>query len=148
MDEKESKMQGITVKLVNEDGEKIQETTTDNDGKYSFSGIEKGNYCVVIDPGEKYVVTAKNVDTDSEKNSKINLDTFNTDLITDFDTDEMKTIKVLNQNAGFIPKEIEIKVTKIWAEEKEEQPEKIKVILKDGDNIVIAKNMDQVNIFI
>jgi len=39
-------LQGITVKLYNEESEMLNETTTDNEGNFAFMGLEAGNYYI------------------------------------------------------------------------------------------------------
>lgn len=37
---------GITVKLYNDNASQLHETTTDNAGNFSFTGLESGNYYI------------------------------------------------------------------------------------------------------
>lgn len=39
-------VQGITIKLYNEEAEMLNETTTDGEGNFAFHGLEAGNYYV------------------------------------------------------------------------------------------------------
>jgi len=39
-------LSGITVKLYDEDANMLTQTTTDNAGNFSFSGLEAGNYYI------------------------------------------------------------------------------------------------------
>ncbi len=39
-------LSGITVKLYDEDASMLKQTTTDNAGNFTFSGLESGNYYI------------------------------------------------------------------------------------------------------
>lgn len=47
LDYNERVLPGVTIRLFDEDGIKVSETTTNNAGEYSFDGLAPGMYCVV-----------------------------------------------------------------------------------------------------
>lgn len=68
----ESKMSGINVMLLAENGNVISTTTTAQDGSYTFKDIEEGKYIVgFIYNNEKYKLTQYKTDDESDNTSKV-----------------------------------------------------------------------------
>ena len=122
--ENERFLEGIEVSILNEDGsqavgihgELIQSTKTDENGYYYFEDMIKGNYkiCIHFDiPG--FEITAKNVGSNTEVNSKLNTDGF-TDTITSLNSSDSPVITESYVNAGISPKERSIQITKVAEE--------------------------------
>ncbi|MCY1567243.1 SdrD B-like domain-containing protein [Staphylococcus pettenkoferi] len=61
----EKGIEGVTVILKDENGAEISRTTTDQDGKYKFTGLKNGKYTVEFVAPEGYVPTKENVGNDS-----------------------------------------------------------------------------------
>lgn len=117
----EKYIQGVKVKLLNEDGTDaidtsgnvIQDKYTDVNGYYSFEDMVKGNYLVQIDWSEtealqnteysEILLTTKKVGANKEINSKFNSDnnsTGKTDTITTLNSLESPIISESHVNAG------------------------------------------------
>lgn len=122
--ENERFLEGVEVSILNEDGsqavgihgELIQSTKTDENGYYYFEDMIKGNYkiCIHFDiPG--FEITAKNVGSNTEVNSKLNTDGF-TDTITSLNSSDSPVITESYVNAGISPKERSIQITKVAEE--------------------------------
>ena len=61
----EKGIEGVTVILKDESGAEISRTTTDQDGKYKFTGLKNGKYTVEFVAPEGYVPTKENAGNDS-----------------------------------------------------------------------------------
>ncbi len=58
MGENENKLQGITVKAINSNGQAVKSTTTQENGVYTLEGLTKGNYTVIFEyDTNKYTLT-------------------------------------------------------------------------------------------
>ena len=109
IDGDESYIQGIKLSLKNDDnttakdiyGNTIPETTTDKNGYYKFEDMKQGKYKVVIVKDQRYEMTEKRVESNFEINSKFN-DTWETDVITKFETMDNPILKQEFVNAGLI----------------------------------------------
>ncbi|HGO4084956.1 TPA: SdrD B-like domain-containing protein, partial [Staphylococcus aureus] len=63
-DSSEKGISGVTVTLKNENGEVLQTTKTDKDGKYQFTGLENGTYKVEFETPSGYTPTQVGSGTD------------------------------------------------------------------------------------
>ncbi|HEB2179401.1 TPA: carboxypeptidase regulatory-like domain-containing protein, partial [Staphylococcus aureus] len=83
-DSSEKGISGVTVTLKNENGEVIQTTKTDKDGKYQFTGLENGTYKVEFETPSGYTPTQVGSGTDEGIDSN---GTSTTGVIKDKDND-------------------------------------------------------------
>ncbi|WP_457806615.1 SdrD B-like domain-containing protein, partial [Staphylococcus aureus] len=83
-DSTEKGISGITVTLKNENGEVLQTTKTDKDGKYQFTGLENGTYKVEFETPSGYTPTQVGSGTDEGIDSN---GTSTTGVIKDKDND-------------------------------------------------------------
>ncbi|WP_142385518.1 SdrD B-like domain-containing protein, partial [Staphylococcus aureus] len=60
---------GVTVTLKNENGEVLQTTKTDKDGKYQFTDLNNGTYKVEFETPSGYTPTSVTSGNDTEKDS-------------------------------------------------------------------------------
>ena len=89
-------LENVSVKLLNMEGEIIEEQLTDFDGFYLFDNLRSGQYIVEFGTPENYAVTLPQRGTDEELDSDINMGTGQTPVIT-LDDNEC----VSNVDAGF-----------------------------------------------
>ncbi|HDA6842106.1 TPA: carboxypeptidase regulatory-like domain-containing protein, partial [Staphylococcus aureus] len=82
-DSTEKGISGVTVTLKNENGEVLQTTKTDKDGKYQFTGLENGTYKVEFETPSGYTPTQVGSGTDEGIDSN---GTSTTGVIKDNDT--------------------------------------------------------------
>ncbi|WP_251666906.1 SdrD B-like domain-containing protein, partial [Staphylococcus aureus] len=80
----EKGISGVTVTLKNENGEVLQTTKTDKDGKYQFTGLENGTYKVEFETPSGYTPTQVGSGTDEGIDSN---GTSTTGVIKDKDND-------------------------------------------------------------
>ena len=80
-DSSEAVVPGVTVKLLDAEGNTIATTTTDGNGAYSFTGLEPGDYKVAVMKPADYAFTLQNVAAD-DIDSDVNVKTGVTDAIT------------------------------------------------------------------
>ncbi|MFY4839804.1 SdrD B-like domain-containing protein, partial [Staphylococcus aureus] len=83
-DSTEKGISGVTVTLKNENGEVLQTTKTDKDGKYQFTGLENGTYKVEFETPSGYTPTQVSSGTDEGIDSN---GTSTTGVIKDKDND-------------------------------------------------------------
>ncbi|HCU6979391.1 TPA: carboxypeptidase regulatory-like domain-containing protein, partial [Staphylococcus aureus] len=83
-DSTEKGISGVTVTLKNENGEVLQTTKTDKDGKYQFTGLENGTYKVEFETALGYTPTQVGSGTDEGIDSN---GTSTTGVIKDKDND-------------------------------------------------------------
>ncbi|HDG7093797.1 TPA: carboxypeptidase regulatory-like domain-containing protein, partial [Staphylococcus aureus] len=83
-DSTEKGISGVTVTLKNENGEVLQTTKTDKDGKYQFTGLENGTYKVEFETPSGYTPTRVGSGTDEGIDSN---GTSTTGVIKDKDND-------------------------------------------------------------
>ncbi|EYK98303.1 SdrD B-like domain-containing protein, partial [Staphylococcus aureus] len=83
-DSTEKGISGVTVTLKNENGEVLQTTKTDKDGKYQFTGLENGTYKVEFETPSGYTPTQVGSGTDEGIDSN---GTSTTGVIKDKDKD-------------------------------------------------------------
>ncbi|HHQ7221776.1 TPA: SdrD B-like domain-containing protein, partial [Staphylococcus aureus] len=83
-DSTEKGISGVTVTLKNENGEVLQTTKTDEDGKYQFTGLENGTYKVEFETPSGYTPTQVGSGTDEDIDSN---GTSTTGVIKDKDND-------------------------------------------------------------
>lgn len=118
MQEDENKLQGVTVEIVDSNGNEVNDAkgnkigsqTTDESGKYSFTNLAQGTYKIKYTVNNQYKVTTKNVGTDETVNSKANLEIIDgkafTDEISKLNTTDLQMeVKAENINMGILKKE-------------------------------------------
>ena len=111
LDSNEKRISNITVVLVNADTNEEITTTTNSDGSYKFSGVKEGTYYVKVPTIHiGYTVTDKEIGNDTTINSKLNIDTKQTDLI-QYNIDSIESILMANYiNIGLKKSTFEYKV--------------------------------------
>ena len=103
IDNNEAGMAGITVKLTNTTtSQEVGSTTTNEQGEYNFTGLDRAKYKVQVEYGDTYYLTEKEVGDNIEINSKFNTTTSETDEITKLDSILSPEIVEENVNAGLI----------------------------------------------
>ena len=103
IDNNEAGIKGITVKLTNTTtSQEVGSTTTNEQGEYNFTGLDKAKYKVKVEYGDTYYLTEKEVGDNIEINSKFNTATRETDEITKLDSILSPEIAEENVNAGLI----------------------------------------------
>ena len=113
----EEYLQGVNVSLLNDDGTPVQnldsnpiETTTNENGYYSFEDLAIGEYKVKISiDDEIYELTQKEVGQNSQINSKFDSNKV-TDVYSEFNSMGSPEIKVDYVNAGLLYKETSVLV--------------------------------------
>ena len=82
-DSNESGIANVTIKLLNEDGDVVNTTTTNSNGEYQFCGLHEGEkyYIQVVKPNDNYGFSPKEQGGDDSKDSNLNSDG-KSDLIT------------------------------------------------------------------
>ena len=118
-DENEMPLSNIEMSLTDEngqqvknvDGEIISNVKTDSNGYYKFENLTIGNYYVkiLLDDGE-YVLTQKEVGSNSEINSKFDGETNETDVITKLNGTDLPELTISNVNAGLISRKTSVLV--------------------------------------
>ncbi|MCI2753590.1 SdrD B-like domain-containing protein, partial [Staphylococcus lugdunensis] len=68
-DSDEKGIAGVTVTLKDDNGNVLKTTTTDESGKYQFTGLENGTYTVDFETPKDYKPTSVNSGNDNEKDS-------------------------------------------------------------------------------
>ncbi|MGD8454756.1 MAG: SdrD B-like domain-containing protein [Anaerolineales bacterium] len=90
-DEGEAGVAGVEVHLLSDDGEEIGSTITDEEGAYSFEGVEAGDYALKVDESEAYILTmmdqGSNEQTDSDVDDGGYTETFS--LASDEEIDDL-----------------------------------------------------------
>ena len=95
--------QGNQVTDVN--GNIVSSVKTDENGVYVFENLPKGNYYVKVSmPSSKYQLTEKEIGTNTEINSKFNIDAKETDEITKLNSIDSPEITASYVNAGLVKK--------------------------------------------
>ena len=103
IDNNEAGMAGITVKLTNTTtSQEVGSTTTNEQGEYNFTGLDRAKYKVQVEYGDTYYLTEKEIGDNIEINSKFNTTTRETDEITKLDSILSPEIVEENVNAGLI----------------------------------------------
>ena len=101
IDASEKYLEGTTVKLLNStNNAEVTRTTTNAQGEYEFTDLEKGTYKVEVAIDDLHELTDKEVGTNKEINSKFNQSTKQTDEITKLNTISSPEIIEENVNAG------------------------------------------------
>lgn len=107
-DEKESKIEQITVKLIGADTKEKATTKTDSSGKYEFKNIENGQYIVVFEYDTiKYAPTVyKATGIDESVNSDITAQSLNGKNVGLTDVITLNNKSVTGINAGLVENKI------------------------------------------
>lgn len=105
-DDGEEAVINITIKLLNENRDLLLSTTTDNNGRYIFKDLEPGKYIVSFQKSEDRFFTGKNMNGNDEKDSDVDQNTGETELIELLSGESNMTI-----DAGIITSEIKIEKT-------------------------------------
>lgn len=112
----EEKVKNVEVALYDFMNTQIATTTTDENGKYQFEGIAKGEYKVKIIPPQGYYMTQKKVGIVNVINSKFNQANNTTDMIQLGTDNELQNIEKNNINAGLYRERYLLHVTNYRAE--------------------------------
>ena len=116
-DEGEELLKNVEVSLTNDQGEevtdvngnKVSSVRTNEEGYYKFENLPRGNYYIRVSiPSSKYELTEKEVGTNSEINSKFDVEERETDEITKLNSIDLPELTVSNVNAGFVKKETKV----------------------------------------
>ncbi len=75
-------VEGITVRLVRADGTPVASTTTDAEGKYTFTDVEPGDYYLTVDVPADYRLTRPDQGTDDAQDSDVDPTTRRTPVFT------------------------------------------------------------------
>lgn len=110
-DSKDTLLKNKAVKLFNPSGTKLTEVKTNDDGKYEFEKLPKGNYIIVFeDNGINYKVISKGTEKGSSKvNSNYRTDTIN-QTVTATEVD----YSIDNINIGISKKKAQVVVNHIY----------------------------------
>ena len=106
IDNNEKGIGDIKLTLINTSNNVEQVTTTDSNGDYVFNALAKDNYKIRIEYSNNYYLTEKEVGEDETINSKINVETNETDEITTLNNISFNDIEQKYVNAGLILKKI------------------------------------------
>src|SRR5699024_9153961 len=156
-DDNEDPLEGVKVELYDEDGEKIAETETDEDGRYIFDELPAGDYKVKFElteeQEEKYRFTKEQagddstVDSDADEETgwtrDIVLDEDNEELTKEYDAQEFSATEGIDPtwDAGVIEL-VDIPVEKVWKDNdnaEESRPDAITVhVVVDGNEDPVA----------
>lgn len=154
MDDGESVASGVAVNLVDDaqnsvtdvKGNVVGTIFTDQNGYYSFDNLPAKDYFVKIDiPSSKYTLTTKLVGSNSQKNSKFNIDSKETDEITKLNSIDLPNLVVSNVNAGFVKKETKVITKYIDIDTKEEIYDEDTQTGRVDDNYTTQNELDNIN---
>ena len=126
--------------VIDVNGNKVENVMTDESGYYKFENLPKGNYYVKVMPIDKtYKLTEKEVGTNSEINSKFNIEEKETDEITKLNSENLPEIIASNINVGFTRTATSI-IVKHITEEGEKLEEDNIIDGKVGDEYTTTQN--------
>ena len=102
--EEETKISGIAVKALDDNGNEKAATTTAENGSYTLEGLEKGKYTVIFEyDTSKYVLTAYQKEgVESSINSKVVKGTYNERTVATTNTIQLTDRSIGNINIGLI----------------------------------------------
>ena len=93
------------------DGHAVTTINTDDNGYYKFTNLPMGNYLVkVAVTDDTYMLTEKEVGSNTTINSKFNVESATTDEITKLNSLDLPELTVSNVNAGFVKKPTKVVV--------------------------------------
>lgn len=152
-DDNEEPLEGVTVELFDEDGEKVGETKTDENGRYIFDELPAGKYKVKFtlteEQAKKYKFTKQNTgdnatnDSDANENgwtTDITLNENNVQLTKEYEDQEFHASEGIDPtwDAGVIEL-VDIAGTKTWKDDdSEDRPKTITVKLFANEKEVDA----------
>ena len=153
-DEDEELAKNVTLSLTDQtgaqvidaEGKVVSSVKTDENGYYKFTDLPKGNYLVKVSlPDSTYTLTEKEVGDNATINSKFNVDTKTTDIITKLNSVDLPVLTVSNVNIGFVKKD-----TKVIVNYKEESTGKLladeEIIEGKADDEYTTQNkLDEIN---
>ena len=103
--------------VTNVDGEKVEAINPDETGYYEFTHLPAEKYILKIEyNGEKYKLVEKEIGSNTEINSKFEIETGKTDLIEKLNDNSNYMIKEENVNAG-LKEKINLEFTKVAEED-------------------------------
>ena len=134
MEESETKIEGIEVRLLSEDGKPVTDiydntinsVKTDSSGNYKFSNLKIGNYIVKLANNESKL-TEKNIGINEEINSKFNSNG-ETDIITSLDNVDQANLIEKYVNVGLLPTSAQVIVHHYLEETGEEYGNKAVIL--------------------
>lgn len=149
--ENEKPLEGVKVELFDKNGEKVAETTTDENGLYLFDELVSGDYQVKFtltdEQAKKYKFTKQNaeddtaIDSDADEEGwtkQISLNENNKQVTKDYDAQEVKATEGIDPtwDAGVIEL-VDIFGTKTWKkDDAESRPTSITInLLQNGKQI-------------
>lgn len=111
-DESESYVSNLNVILKNTSDTQIASTTTDENGYYEFTSLEKSDYIVEINPESKYKLTVANVGTNATINNRFTEvnGKKQSEVITKLNTVDSPILTQEYENAGLIVKDAKVTV--------------------------------------
>lgn len=116
--------------VIDVNGNEIGSILTDTNGYYEFDLLPEGEYIVgVVVDSTKYTLTEKEVGNNIEVNSKFNLDTQKTDIITKLNETTLPVMKEEYQNVGLVTSSGNIKVLHVLEGTDVSNPENITDVL-------------------
>ena len=96
------------------DGHAVTTINTDDNGYYKFTNLPMGNYLVKVAVADNtYMLTEKEVGSNTTINSKFNVETATTDEITKLNSIDLPELTQSNVNAGFVKKPTKVVVNYI-----------------------------------
>ena len=104
LDDSETKLQGITVKAIDENGNEKATTTTKENGTYTLEGLTKGKYIVIFEyDTSKYMLTTYQKEGIADSiNSNVIKGTYEGKTIATTNTIEISDRSIANINIGLI----------------------------------------------
>ena len=104
LDDRETKLQGITVKAIDESGNIKATTTTKENGTYTLEGLTQGKYIVIFEyDTSKYMLTAYQKEGIAESvNSNVIKGTYSGKTVATTNTIEISDRSIANINIGLI----------------------------------------------
>ena len=93
------------------DGHAVTTINTDDNGYYKFTNLPMGKYLVKVTVADNtYMLTEKEVGSNTTINSKFNVETATTDEITKLNSIDLPELTQSNVNAGFVKKPTKVVV--------------------------------------
>ena len=124
-DENEEVLQNIELTLTDSlgnqvtdvNGNIVESVRTDNNGYYKFVNLPKGNYYISVAIfNSDYEITEKETGTNSQINSKFNVEAKETDEITKLNSIDLPILTMSNVNVGFVKKATSIVIKHVTEE--------------------------------
>lgn len=161
-DENEEVLEGVKVELFDENGDKISETETDENGRYIFDELPAGKYKVKFtlteEQAKKYKFTKQNTADDVRNDSDADEDGWTREITLDDGNEQLRKEyedQAFNATEGIDPtwdagviEMVNISVEKVWIDNnnvEEARPEKITVTLFANEGEVETVELSEEN---